>query len=48
MSNDHRLWYVWSPPLAFDPSYRALLAQGWRARTVLRAPGALATLLVRP
>ncbi len=48
MSGYHRLWYVWSPPLAVDPSYRALRADGWQPRTVLRAPGAMATLLVRP
>ena len=46
-SRYHRLWYVWSPPLAVDPSYGALLADGWHPRTVLRAPGGSATLLVR-
>jgi hypothetical protein len=47
MGRYHRLWYVWSPPLAVDPSYGALLADGWRPRTVLRAPGGSATLLMR-
>jgi hypothetical protein len=47
MGRYHRLWYVWSPPLAVDPSYRALLANGWHPRTVLRATGGSATLLVR-
>jgi len=47
MGHYHRLWYVWSPPVSVDPSYRALLADGWHPRTVLRAPGGSATLLVR-
>ena len=43
----HRLWYVWSPPLAgFNPSYAALRADGWRPVTTLRATGCSATLLV--
>jgi hypothetical protein len=47
MGHYHRLWYVWSPPVSVDPSYRALLADGWHPRTVLKAPGGSATLLVR-
>lgn len=44
----HRLWYVWSPPLAgLNPSYAALRADGWRPVTTLRATGCSATLLVR-
>ncbi len=43
----HRLWYVWSPPLAgFNPSYAALVADGWRPVTTLHATGCAATLLV--
>jgi hypothetical protein len=45
---DHRLWYVWSAPLSLNPSYRALLADGWRPRVTLDATGISATLLVRP
>ena len=48
MQRDHRLWYVWSPPLSLAPSYRALLAEGWRPRRTLHATGISATLLVRP
>ena len=44
----HRLWYVWSPPLAVDnPSYAALRADGWRPVRTLHAVGIDATLLVR-
>jgi hypothetical protein len=42
-----RLWYVWSPPLSVDPSYRALRQDGWRPVTTLHAPGSVATLLER-
>ncbi len=48
VERDHRLWFVWSPPLSLSPSYQALLADGWRRRTTLHATGVSATLLVRP
>ena len=45
----HRIWYVWSPPLAvFNPSYAALRADGWRPVRTLHATGISATLLVGP
>jgi hypothetical protein len=44
----HRLWYVWSPPLAgLNPSYAALRAEGWRPVTTRHATGCSAALLVR-
>jgi hypothetical protein len=44
----HRLWYVWSPPLAvLNPSNAALRADGWRPVRTLHATGISATLLVR-
>ena len=43
----HRLWYVAALPLAdYQPSYAALLADGWRPLTTLTASGCSATLLV--
>lgn len=47
MAGGHRLWYVAALPLAdYQPSYAALLADGWRPLTTLTASGCSATLLV--
>ncbi len=47
MAGAYRLWYVAALPLAdHQPSYAALLADGWRPLTTLTASGCSATLLV--
>lgn len=47
MSRYHRLWYVWAPPLAVNPSYAALLQDGWHQIAAVYAAGCDATLLER-
>jgi len=45
--NDHRLWFVLTPPLSLNPTYAALLRQGWHPVRTLRAAGCAAILLER-
>ncbi len=45
--NDHRLWFVLTPPQSLNPTYAALVHQGWHAVRTLRAAGCAAILLER-
>ena len=48
MDRATRLWYVTTPPRFLNPSYAALLRNGWHPTTTLHASGCEAILLVRP
>ncbi len=45
--NDHRLWFVLTPPLSLNPTFAALVRQGWRPVRTLHAAGCAAVLLER-
>jgi hypothetical protein len=45
--NDHRLWFVLTPPLSLNPTYAALVHQGWHPVRTLHAAGCAAILLER-
>jgi hypothetical protein len=45
--NDHRLWFVVTPPLSLNPTYAALVHQGWHPARTLHAAGCAAILLER-
>jgi hypothetical protein len=45
--NDHRLWFVVTPPLSLNPTYAALVHQGWHPEWTLHAAGCAAILLER-
>jgi hypothetical protein len=45
--NDHRLWFVVTPPLSLNPTYAALVRQGWHPVRTLHAAGCAAILLER-
>jgi Dolichyl-phosphate-mannose-protein mannosyltransferase len=45
--DEHRLWFVLTPPLSLNPSYGALLRDGWRPVRTLHAAGCAAILLER-
>jgi hypothetical protein len=48
MAGSSRIWYVAALPLdQYQPSYQALLADGWQPAATLDAAGCSATLLVR-
>jgi hypothetical protein len=44
---EHRLWFVLTPPLSLNPSYAALVHDGWRPVRTLHADGCAAILLER-
>ena len=43
----YRIWFVESPPLSLNPTYAALLRDGWHRVRTLTAPGCAAILLER-
>ncbi len=43
----YRIWFVESPPLSLNPTYAALLHDGWHRVRTLTAPGCAAILLER-
>jgi hypothetical protein len=45
--NDHRLWFVLTPPVSLNPSYAALIRQGWHPVRTLHGTGCAAILLER-
>ena len=45
--NDHRLWFVLTPPLSLNPTYAALVGDGWHPVRTLHAAGCAAILLER-
>jgi hypothetical protein len=45
--NDHRLWFVLTPPLSLNPTYAALVRDGWHPVRTLHAAGCAAILLER-
>jgi hypothetical protein len=47
MSRFHRIWFVETPPLNLNPTYEALVDDGWRRVTTIAAPGCSAILLER-
>jgi hypothetical protein len=47
MQGFHRLWFVESPPLSLNPTYAALVHDGWHPVRRLTAPGCAAILLER-
>lgn len=47
LRGDQRLWFVEAPPLSVNPTYAALLRDGWHPVRTLQAPGCAAILLER-
>jgi hypothetical protein len=47
LRDDHRLWFVLTPPLSLNPTYAALVHQGWHPVRTLHAGGCAAILLER-
>ena len=47
LQGPYRIWFVESPPLSLNPTYAALLHDGWHRVRTLTAPGCAAILLER-